>query len=291
MKTKNLMKTTIACIAITIIMFVFLIIVATMPIASIAHAGSREEIYYYDETYSDNSNETVATEMIAYSRKVTSTVVRVNNSFPAYYNTNSAITNCCANVAGANLFGFYDRYFEDIIPDCTPGMVRGALYNYYPMSRDAEKKQNLINDLYVRMGTNNPEPGTSQTGYKNGIVSFANSKNRSATFTSVMTNGALDVTKLRQSLSNGQPVSLYLSGYNISQLQDDGSTATLSKSIYAGNHIMIVYGCWTVDYYDANDTLIKSKTYLYVATGLLQTGYYVLNNNGTINDAEAVLIA
>ncbi len=37
----------------------------------------------------------------------------------------SQLVNYCANVASANVIGYYDRYFANLIPDYTPGISRG----------------------------------------------------------------------------------------------------------------------------------------------------------------------
>ena len=37
----------------------------------------------------------------------------------------SQLVNYCANVAGANVIGYYDRYFANLIPDYTPDISRG----------------------------------------------------------------------------------------------------------------------------------------------------------------------
>ncbi len=283
-------KTVSLLLIIFIISAIFMIIFRETTIQPAARAMGGD-IYYADDEYQDNGESTLSVEEFSYASKVTSQAAMVNNTFPAYYNTNNALTNACANVAGANLIGFFDRYYEELIPNCTPGMPRGNNYSYYSVEMDLEERQGVIDDLYVRMGTNNPTPGTSQTGYKTGLASYASSKGRTATFASVMTGSSLDISKLHQAISSGKPVSLYLSGYNISQVYDYNNEVTIAKSIYTGNHIMIVYGYKIIKYYNSSNALIKSKTYLYVSTGVLQTGYYVLNNNGTINDAESVNIS
>ncbi len=287
MQTNNLTKKFISLLLTALIIATLsLIVVSAMNVNVTALA---EEDYVY---YSNDGAFTVDTETFTYSRKEKSTLVKVNNTFPAYYNTNDSLLNSCANVAGANLIGYYDRYYENLIPDCAPGIARGNNYTYYLMTNNLAKRQAVIDDLYIRMGTNTIEPGTDQTGYKNGLTSYVNSKGLSATYASVMTNANLDMSKVHQALSNGKPISLYLSGYNISNVYDmDDGSVTLTKSIFTTNHIMIVYGYQTVDYYNASNALIKSKTYLYVATGSDQVGQYILNNNGTINDAESLQIS
>ncbi len=289
-KNKQIKAFSVTTIALLVLAMILLGAFAFASEKKVAFAYEGNEIFYYDDTYLDDGESTTVTEYINYSTKTSSMLVRVNNTFPGYYNTNTNLTNYCANVAGANIVGFYDRYYENLIPNCVPGIARGNNYTYYAMSNNLALRQAVIDDLYVRMGTNYPNAGTSQEGFKNGLTSYMSSKGRGTSFATVMTNGALDLSKINQALASGKPVALYLSGYNITKVQDSGTTITLSKGIFTGNHIMVVYGYWTENYYNSNNVLVKSKTYLYVATGMAQTGVYVLNNNGTINDAESVYV-
>lgn len=292
MQKNSIMQKSIFTVIIMLLLTAMLMVIPQASnIGKFAQAYS-SEIYYSDDAYSGNGGEsTVATEVINYSSKISSPTTFINNSFPAYYNTNNSLVNACANVAGANIIGFYDRFYDNLIPDHTPGVDRGTSYSYFPMTVDTAKKQAVINDLYVRMATNAPVAGTSQDGYKSGITSYTNSKGYNASFSSVMTGSSLDLSKLQQALSSGKPVSLYLSGYNITQMQDVNNSVTLTKSLFTGNHIMIVYGLKTIDYYNSSNALIKSHTYLYVATGSTFKGYFLLNTYGTINDAESVNIS
>jgi len=292
MMNNNLLKKTCITILTTLLLLMALITVfASVLTTDIAYAAANEDIYYSDDGYSDNGELTTVTETITYTTKEASPIYRVNNTFPAYYNKNDSLTNVCANVAGANIIGYYDRYYENLISDYVPGIKRGSNYTYYPMSTNSSKIQSLIEEMYTRMGTNVQNAGTTQDEYKSGITSYVNSRGYSVTYNSVMNGTHLDINKVLQAINNGDPVSLYLSGYNITSINDTGTSVNLQKAVYTGNHIMIVYGYQTIDYYDNNHNLIKSNTYLYVATGTTKTGYYVLNNNGTINNAEAVHIS
>lgn len=289
---KNLFcKTIIILLCLLLLLSVIFIALYNGAVINPAFAAVAKEIYYADDGYFGSSESTLQTETFAYS---TSKIVEsnlVNNTFPAYYNLNNALSNACANVAGANIIGYYDRYYENLIPDYVPGIARGKSYSYYAMETNSAKKQEVINELYIRMDTNLYQAGTSQSDYKNGLTSYINSKGRSVTFSSIMTNSHLDISKLNQAINNGDPVTLYLSGYNISKLIDENGNVTIAKSIYTGNHMVVVYGYKTIEYYNSSNLLIVAKTYLYIATGINDTGYYILDNNGTINDAEAVNIS
>lgn len=256
----------------------------------VAEAVVANAIYYSADAYSDEGEMTVINECFDYHTKTSTPIVQVNSSFPAYFNKNMALTNCCANTAGANLIGYYDRYCENLIPNFVPGRQRGSTYSYYPMGSSTSMQQLLINDLYTRMNTNLTEAGTTQEEYKRGISSYVSSAGYCASFYSVMTNSTLDMNKMYWAIDKGYPVSLSLSGYNISKVEDMDGRVSITKYSSTGNHIMVVYGYNSVNYYDVFGSLLKSHTYLYVATGKEQIGCYILNNNDVINEAIAVQI-
>lgn len=249
------------------------------------------EIHYgSDLNYSEDGSSYVETEEINYSTKTVTSYV-INSSFPCYYNTNPELTNACANVAGANILGYFDRYYADLIPNYTPGIQRATGYSYYSMTLNQSYKQNVIDTLYVLMSTNNPIAGTSQTQYKNGLASYVASKNLSITYNGVMSNSVFSLSMAHTQFAAGNPISLFLSGYNFTSIYDNGSKATLTKVIYGGNHIVIAYGYQQVNYYNSNGNLIKSDLYLSISTGILSSPrFYILNNNGSLNDAEAAHI-
>lgn len=229
------------------------------------------------------------TESFSYVTKTTESY-SINPTFPNYYNTNISLQNTCANVAGANVIGFYDRYFENLIPNVKPG-VGTTKYIYYPMTKNATEKQAVINDLYYRMQTNTLGDGNTQTQYNNGIKSYVQSKGLTVSYTSVMTNGIFDINKAIVQLQNGYPISLFMSGYGFTKVVDNGSLITLEKNLYDNNHIVIAYGYEKVSYFDSNGKLIRNEVYLRISTGIMDvSGVYVVNNYGKLNDAEAVCI-
>lgn len=275
-------------------MIMALIIVVSsfcMPTFNVDNKSEAEVVAYSDDIlYSAISTQNAETETIYYSRKDTTTY-QINSSFPDYYNTNSSLTNTCANVAGANIVGFYDRYYDDLIPSYTTGIQRGNNYTYYPMSLNKDKKQSVINMLYTSMKTNTKNDGTTQDDFQNGLKEYVQLQGRNISYTSVMTNGTFSLTKYETELRKGNPVALFLSGYNFVVLVDSGSQVIITKNVYEGNHIVVAYGYQKINYYNANNNLVKSNIYIYVSSGINTVkGYYLLNNGGNINAAEAVAI-
>ena len=87
-------------------------------------------------------------------------------------------------------------------------------------------------------------------------------------------------------------MALFLSGYNVTVIMDSNGTISITQYNYTGNHIMVAFGYEIITYYDANNNVIHSYTLMVVASGSsLVKGYYVLNEGGSVNAAEAVIIS
>jgi len=268
----------------TILIAILLSMSFAIPSVVYASDDSVGEIFY-----AATGSARKETETFSYATK-TSESYSINPTFPNYYNTNASLQNTCANVAGANIIGYYDRYFENLIPNIKPG-AGTTKYTYYPMTRNMSEKQALINDLYCRMQTNTVGPGNTQIQYKNGITSYVQSKGLTVSYNSVMSNDVFDLNKAIGQLQKGNPISLYMSSYGFTNVTDNGSLVSLDKNLYDDNHIVIAYGYEKVSYFDVNGRLIRTEIYLKVSTGINGvSGVYVVNNYGKLNDAEAVAI-
>lgn len=267
-----------------------LLTIALLPIFSINVEETAIADFYSDDAYLGDNDYSTEIETFDYAYKQTTSYL-INSNFPNYYNSNATISNACAPVAGSNIIGYFDRYYENLVPNCAPGIERGTNYTFYPMSVSIAQKQAVINSLYELMGTNTEQPGTSQNQFKDGLKKYVGTKSRSISYNSVMTSNRFDLTELDFQLRNGNPVVLYLKGYNFSTISDLGNTVELHKKTYQGNHIVVVYGYSNINYFNSNGMLIKNKVYLNVSSGIMGiSGCYIVDNNGILNDAEAVQI-
>lgn len=229
-------------------------------------------------------------EEINYDHKTIESYIMNNDSFPNYYNINNTLQNTCANVAGANIIGYYDRECENLIENFVPGIQRPFGYMFYNMMQNSQLIQGVINTLYYDMETNSEQSGTSQNQYEEGLKKYAEDRDYSVTYTSVMSGETLSLTDLKNQLQLGRPVSIFLSGFNFTQVVDSGTNVLLKKNVSDANHIVVAYGYEKINYYNSSNSLIASKTYIHVATG--QNGMpniYVLDN-AQVDDAQAVYI-
>lgn len=281
------MTTTIKKFTVALILIAALVTACAFAGAGAFAAEAAGEIYYADA--SAYSAATV-TETVNYVSKTEDSNF-VNSSFPNYYNSDSSLTNTCANVAGANLIGFYDRFYSDLIPGCTPGVLRGTSYTYFPMTLNLNEKQGVIAALYTAMGTNTIESGTSQQQFKTGLTSYVNGCGQSISFTSYVSSGVLNWEGVTAAIDDGKPVALYLEDYNISSRTVNSNSDVYAKEITYGNHIAIAYGYNEVKYFDASGALTRTVRYFNISTGYNRAqAIYIVGNNGVLGDAEAVNI-
>ncbi len=257
----------------------------TVAYADDSAFASETEIFYKGGTLYSTANET-----ISYATKSVESY-NINDSYPNYYNTDSALKNACAAVAGANIIGFYDRYFDDLIPNVTVGVMRGTEYNYHSMTRNLTQKQAVINTLFTYMQTNQSGDGATRSQFQSGLKKYINGKGLNITYNSVMTNGALDLNKVKTQLKSGNPIALYMSGYAFSLIDDSGKEVNIMKQIYNDNHIAVVFGYDKINYYNASGALIKTKTFLKVSNGKnISENLYIVSDYGKLNDADAAYV-
>ena len=285
----NSQKKCIKQIVLTIvIVFTFTVYEPTVALAANNDADKKDEIYY--GSFSGGGLVSTERETFTYARKTTESYF-INQSFPNYYNANGDLKNTCANVGGANIIGYYDRFFTNLIPDCEPGYYT-TRYHYYPMGKVSDEVLPLIRDLYGRMQTNVDGPGSTQTQYENGLASFVKSKGWTLTYSSVMSDGKLNLDKVKEQFKKGNPITLFLEDFNFTDVIDDGKTVIWDKLLYHDNHIAVAYGYVKEVYYDSNGKVIKNAVYLYTASGMAGvSGQYIVGLYGDIVDAEGVHIA
>lgn len=282
MKTKTISKTIVAISIIVLAFTAFFAVCFAPQAANVAFADGIEEL-----SYRGASGLVTTTDTFSYSTKTTESYF-INSSVPAYYDTaNRNYT--CAPVAGANLIGFYDRYFPNLVSDIATGYARGTRYSYYVMERYETQLQSLINDLASRMGTDSS--GTTLNEFETGMTSYVASKNLNITYidvTAAQTN-ALDLENAIAQLENGNPIAFFTSGINFTTFTDTGSSVIMTIKSSSDNHVFVAYGYQKVIYYDASGNIVRECISFQASSGEDGlTGYYVLNLNGNINAAKAV---
>lgn len=178
---------------------------------------------------------------------------------PAYVSKYS-----CGINAGGNVIGYYDRVYDELIPNHTGKIIWGK---YFYASHDAEIEK-MFDSLYSAMGATSE--GVTLDGYLTGLKSYSSSKGRTASFTSAMYASALNSSVYKPAISSGKLLSVFLNGFSIIDFGNFRTYAnydTVKTYVHYGLHIMIAYGYYDVSYYNSEGQCFRKDCYLYVSTG------------------------
>lgn len=173
--------------------------------------------------------------------------------------------NACAVEAGGNAIVYYDRLFDDLIPDYKHKYVWGGFT--YGTQNDAV--DNMFSTLYDMMGTDSR--GTTVDGFKSGMRQYVASKNHSINITQSTGNHCnVNMEYLKAQLQEEKVAAVFLDTFSIVAFggfaERDGYDHIIHDT-YSGLHVMLVYGYKDIHYYNANGSLAQRNTYLYVSTG------------------------
>lgn len=260
--------------------FIFLVITVVFACAFMMRApvaAAQTELYYGGVSGMTGVIETVS--FASYQQ----TSYYNNHNFPSYYNTDSNLTNVCAPVAGANVIGYYDRNFPNLFSNWASGYTANGIYRYYPlMPSNVTYIQGGISALYTSMGTNSTGNGTTRTQYQTGLSSYVQSAGYNISYTNLVSGGTFNVSSAKTQLVSGKVITLFLNGYTYTAITSLTSTgATYSHNTYTGTHVAIAYGYLELSYYDSANNLIRTDTFLRVATGQQGNLYNMIWVNST----------
>lgn len=258
--------------------------IGTMP------AGLREKDgpVYYQETeglYGDASSSAdyVSVE-IPYTSKTLTATHSLALRFP-YFSFSPAVGSCGA-IAGANAIAFYDRYDENLIPNHVSGQM---VFNAFSYNIGDKYTNALITQLYEYMAGDGV--GMTEQQFKNGFTRYCKEKGKSVSFTSCMSSGSFDYSKLQTNMKANQPILFFLSTYNVMTLYTGSDHDTYSYRVSTTPHIMVGHGYKSYSY--ATSEGAKHYDLVSVSSGLVGRGgsdFFDINYQTKIDDALAVNI-
>lgn len=223
-------------------------------------------------------------ETISYTRKeefLTETIKRVPK-----YNQVSDLPNSCGPIAGAIVVGFYDKYYEDLIPDYKTYISTGAY-----KGRDSVYIPKLMRELYTLMRTNVDDVGVSESDCLSGLKSYVTGKGHSLSYNNVKSGNVVSESAARNSINNNHPILLFCQMMDVYIYTTDNNVDTFACTHLEGAHVAVAYGVYTVNYYNGN-TLFRTDKYLWIATGLglMPTGLLKISSTDWCNAAYEVTI-
>ena len=272
-----------------IALFAILISTSTESAYADVYGSYSYETIYGDGIYGASTEEDASYNVYCDSAKVVEDVSHY--SAPAYKNANSGLTNACGPITGTNVLGFYDRWYENLIPNFTPGLFRQEdKYLYLPTTTSAVNSAML--DLGNLMKTIELG-GTTSSNFKNGLKTYVNNQGYSFSYDSFYsTQKTVNFDKLISAVNEGKVGVLMCSDYNfVSGITPLDGYVKVGKFISSYNHMLMVYGYEVIEYY-SNGTVIRRDTFLKVSNGSNSgvTGYLQLEDYLTIDEAIIINI-
>lgn len=254
------------------------LIVCIMPYKT---AKANQDRYCgYSTTVSAQSS---TTEIVNFTNRIPVTYQTVNGV--PKYNQVSDLPNSCGAIAGSIVVGFYDKYYEELIPDFKTYVGSGTY-----RGRDSVYIPKLMRELYTLMRTNVDDVGVSETDCLNGLKSYVNSKGRSLTYTNVRQGGRINETAYTNAMQNNHPVLLFCSKMDLYSFSLGDTQDIVSCTTYSDGHVAVGYGIITINYYNGN-SIFRTDKYINVATGIgTMTGYLKIESTDWCNGAYEVTI-
>ena len=214
-------------------------------------------------------------------------------SAPSFGNLDDSMTNTCAPAAGTNVVVFYDRWYENLVPDYTPG-IQLALGYYYYMDMAKPETTNVLETLYKLMDTNVGSGGTSESQFLNGLSEYVDNAGYDLSYTSFYSGAkTVDLNALKETINQNKVGVVFCSRYNfVYGIRHDENKTIIAKEDANIGHMMMVYGYQTIAYYK-NDINFHTDTFLYVSSGYGDgaQGYMELNSYLNIEDALIMAIS
>ena len=261
--------------------FVLIVIIVptTNNVASASTLSSCEIRYTTPQVVQNRSS-----EVIYYTNRTVLEQNTTQNNCPYYQNT--IYDNACGAVAGADVIGFYDKYYEDLIPDYKVYLSNG---NYKPTGSTAIPS--LISELYTLMRINVDDVGCTQSEFLNGLSQYVSGKNRSITYTNAFSNGSINYSTVKSAIDSNNLLIIFCNPTQITTISAGTGADTLSPTTFTSAHIMIVYGYYKVQYRLTNGS-IRTDTYLRVTSGITSpaNAYYCINTTSDVIDLKQVSI-
>ncbi len=229
-----------------IVLAIFLCVMTVMPLNAYA---------------SYSGGETTPTTLdIQYEERYISEM-SMDYSVPPY--DSIQFTNSCAPVAGSCIVGYYDRIYENLLPDHTNYYIVNGVFYY---AGQGQVINNMTASLYSLMQTNVNGNGTSEANFKSGLSSFVNSRGYNITYTSIMSNGNFSLSECANTFFNSErPVVLLMTGYyyypfaNMSQNPNHDIFYGVKST--SGSHIVVAYSYRQYNYWRTETKLVWSPVW------------------------------
>lgn len=221
-----------------------------------AYAVSSEEVYYSNRTLDDTTT--------------------VNNA-PTYH-ANPDLSNSCGPTAGGIVVGFYDKYFENLIPNYTVYYTANGRYK----PKDQTYIPAVMQNLYTLMRTNVDDVGVSESDCKSGLKTYVQQHGYNLSYTSIKnSSGVFQFNTVKNAIDSNKVILLFCDEADLISVSNGNGNDTIVSMAVQNNHVMVAYGYCTYRYYDSNNVNFRTDTYLIVSSGFISPGTAFVKANTT----------
>ena len=231
---------------------------------------------------------TEVTSVINYATKSTTTY-SIQYDLPSIIG--SVQGGSCAHTAGQVILIYYDRFCENIIPNFTSYIVLNNYIFYHNSSPEITAMGLQLVD-YMLIGE--PHAGTTFSEFQLGMETYVEQQGYTYTSTNLFANGSFNFNNYKNAVENNLPCAIFLTNFAMlnGYIENEGGE-TISSSYCPVSHVVAGCGYKIDTYYDENNNVIDTRTYLKVASGTLGHGLGYLNINGlsTISKAISILVS
>ena len=273
------MKTKIRNYLFTAIAAILLVIANLFPVGIVRLFAGETAAQRFGATVNLYSTNT-STETIEYGTR-TDDMYETINGMPEY---TAHLSNSCGATAGATIIGFYDKYYEDLIPDYTTYYTTTGNYKL----PDKVYIPSLMDELYTLMNTTST--GVSEYNCLGGLRQYVQNHSHLISFGSVKSSSKINETTYLNAINANKPVIIFAKNVEIVQDIVYGTNYdTLCKMDISNNHVFVGYGYYRVKYYN-NGKVFRTDTYMIVATGLAMDTAFIRVSSTEVSVSQSWLV-
>ena len=226
------------------------------------------------------------TQTVSYATKATTVDYTIQFELPDY--CGSTGSSSCANTAGAVVIAYYDRFYENLIPNYQSYYTMGPVVIYKSPGAEIISLINTLSDLML---IGEPHEGTTFSEFQLGMETYVESKGLTYSSSSVFLNGSFNLDRYKNAVNNNKPVAIFMMNYAmLGNIVVSDGVDTINSGYSSVSHVVVGCGYRTDVYYDANGNVITTRNYLRVASGILDYGIGYLNINGVTDIRNAISI-
>lgn len=241
--------------------------ISGLPVSDAALLKVRDNAYFGAlELYYDSEN-------VNYAYR-TENKYNILSSIPSYF---YGLSNGCVPVTATNLVAYYDKTYNNLIPNYEAGTTFLGVYRY----KGSNDTTNALSEtLHADMGTNSITDGTTIPQFKSGLKKYVERNGYSVSYQSLVSWGNLDYSAVKSNVQNSKAIALFLSGFRSTVITNSDGYDVLNYEYAHQKHAATGFGALEVMYTLSNGSN-RTDSYIHCAmgVGMYKTAYINIATN------------